>query len=1140
MMKRFLSLALIFVFVFILSACQNNSKNINIAEYNHDAFYRNDLLTVGADPSVIYINEGKDAGYYYMYATSNEMYGTGFLAYKSNDLINWECQGVALKSKGKYIENEDKTIISFGFSNYWAPEVIYDANSKLYYMFYSANRYDTAFNNGLYFFGDIAVSEDPAGPFVQYNEYYNQNLVLVDKTNNVYAYEPVFDFSKMSNNHPLYEINSDGYIKIIDLSPFIDPKTGNKYVYFCHDLSSALAISKSQIYVMALDDNWMPKYDEVYALTMPNRYTLDGDDNIELNEGKVNEAPFMVYRDGKYYLLYSANSYMQKTYSVRVAIADSPVGPFRKLTKEEGGYLLYADSYWTWSSGTGHCSVVNKDGQDYIVYHEHQDRTLGNSSRSIAVDEIAWTKNNDGLNVMVANGPSYAVLPKTSSKYMNIAKDATIEANKALNSTSLLNDGVVKYHDDLDFINECRFEDGSGTISLKFDDYKNVYGITIYNSCNYDYMFSKIENITLKTDKGDKKLGSLTYNWNDYYTEEGFVIPGGNFSIGFKQTKVNEIIIELKDIDFNYAISEIAVLGDNPNYIEVEDTKISNDFSIEVLNDDTVVFDGTVNKEEYNGQQIKFSDTNGVVLTMYSKMADNGLFVGFKSNDKNVYYNEDDSIFNNTSVELQLALGGTSKINANVLQLRYGVNGNIESWIGLQSAKTYGYMLAYVETTSKVKIYGDLNSSNCDGYDIEAYIPYSSLGLDHKPDSLICTPSFNTRKDKDASGRTTWTILVGSSLSDPTSWYRIDSDGQTVMTDGFNVSNNKIIQRGGSNQFYYFNDELLDAYYLNIDVKIGDILNNDLYPKFGVVNKSYNSLLGYYFDIANRHYNSAGRIYASTTEFMGTNWAWEDGSSKTFGLVNNISNLSINRSINIELIKYYDQYALLVDGKYVLGDVGIKGLEDGSIPGLFFFNNEADIIVNVYENEADVVKNYLETYIPNLVIDADLSDWDLDKTLINTEKDNSNGNQMTTYAFEDNKGIYVAYEVIHKYNPKVYMWNLDKDERGVWYYNTNVEFFINNEHFAATTFGDSGFMLKSMKTNEDMINGTYTTIFEGFIPKDCLMDKPYNIGFAFKTCDKDYENPDEIKDNDMKFNNDPWWFFSGHFPTDISKRWTIN
>ena len=60
-----------------------------------DVFYYNDLATVGADPDVLYISEGPDAGYYYMYITSDDLHGAGFLAYKSRDLVIWSCAGVA-------------------------------------------------------------------------------------------------------------------------------------------------------------------------------------------------------------------------------------------------------------------------------------------------------------------------------------------------------------------------------------------------------------------------------------------------------------------------------------------------------------------------------------------------------------------------------------------------------------------------------------------------------------------------------------------------------------------------------------------------------------------------------------------------------------------------------------------------------------------------------------------------------------------------------------------------------------------------------------------------------------------------------------------------------------------------------------
>lgn len=77
-----------------------------------ELFYENMLDTVGADPDVIYITEGEDAGYYYMYITSDEIDGSGFLAYKSKDLVNWTCSSVALKSGGEYDEATGYTMFT--------------------------------------------------------------------------------------------------------------------------------------------------------------------------------------------------------------------------------------------------------------------------------------------------------------------------------------------------------------------------------------------------------------------------------------------------------------------------------------------------------------------------------------------------------------------------------------------------------------------------------------------------------------------------------------------------------------------------------------------------------------------------------------------------------------------------------------------------------------------------------------------------------------------------------------------------------------------------------------------------------------------------------------------------------------------
>ena len=457
----------------LLSLSLRGEKDVAQVSQTNELFYQNELKTVGADPDVIYITEGEDAGYYYMYITSDELGGAGFLGYKSKDLVNWVCTGVALNPEGSYDESTGYTTISYAFSSYWAPEVIYDEETKLYYMFYTANRYDTSFESSLNFYGDIAVSESPAGPFVSYNQYLGKEPVVVDAEKKIVCYEPVFDFSKMSPDHPLYETQTNGYMKIIDLNPFEDPKTGKKYMYFCHDLGKAVSVSESNIYVVELNDDYTANYETVCRLTSPNQYTLDSEVSRELNEGSVNEAPYMMYNEesGLYYLLYSANSYNQKTYSVRMAVGETPTGPFKKLSQEEGGFLLYAESQWTWASGTGHCTVVNKNGQDYIVYHAHLDRVNGNSTRGIAMDELNWTTNDAGMLVPVVNGPTYSIMPLTTYQYENVASKAKVQAKGLVDDAdaACLNDKLIDCHN-VSYIKEAVFDGKASKITLDFEE----------------------------------------------------------------------------------------------------------------------------------------------------------------------------------------------------------------------------------------------------------------------------------------------------------------------------------------------------------------------------------------------------------------------------------------------------------------------------------------------------------------------------------------------------------------------------------------------------------------------------------------------------------------------------------------------
>ena len=56
-----------------------------------------------------------------------------------------------------------------------------------------------------------------------------------------------------------------------------------------------------------------------------------------------NEGPFLYKHNGKYYLTFSIGAYDESSYGVMQAVADSPLGDFRKLTDSENGMLLNND-----------------------------------------------------------------------------------------------------------------------------------------------------------------------------------------------------------------------------------------------------------------------------------------------------------------------------------------------------------------------------------------------------------------------------------------------------------------------------------------------------------------------------------------------------------------------------------------------------------------------------------------------------------------------------------------------------------------------------------------------------------------------------------------------------------------------------
>lgn len=97
------------------------------------------------------------------------------------------------------------------------------------------------------------------------------------------------------------------------------------------------------------------------------------------------EGPFMFIRDGRYYFMWSEGGWTGPNYSVAYAIADSPLGPFKRI-----GKILQQDP--AVATGAGHHSVIQLPGKDiyFIVYHRRPLGERDGNHRVVCIDRMEF------------------------------------------------------------------------------------------------------------------------------------------------------------------------------------------------------------------------------------------------------------------------------------------------------------------------------------------------------------------------------------------------------------------------------------------------------------------------------------------------------------------------------------------------------------------------------------------------------------------------------------------------------------------------------------------------------------------------------------------------------------------------------
>ena len=290
-----------------------------------------------ADPEILY---SRQTGKYYIYSTSDGYahWGGWYLtAYSSTDLKSWTPEGVVLDLRSPQV--------TWANGNAWAPaieEKLIDGKYK-YFLYYSGNAAD---NSGKQI--GVAIGDSPTGPFKDLG-------------------------------HPLVSQSPTGRGQQIDVDVFTDPASGKSYLYWGNGYMAGAE----------LNDDMVSIKDETLTVMTPQGGTL--------KTHAYREAPYVFFRHGVYYFLWSVDDTGSPNYHVAYGTSDSPLGPIQ-VAKSPIVLIQNADKE---VYGPAHNAVIRKPCTDewYIVYHRINKHFLDKDKgpgyhREVCIDRMEF--NNDG------------------------------------------------------------------------------------------------------------------------------------------------------------------------------------------------------------------------------------------------------------------------------------------------------------------------------------------------------------------------------------------------------------------------------------------------------------------------------------------------------------------------------------------------------------------------------------------------------------------------------------------------------------------------------------------------------------------------------------------------------------------------
>ena len=364
------------------------------------------------DPAVLRVEETPGDAWYYLLATSNDA-PDSFPVARSRDLREWSPAGFVFPRGAKPGWAADGE----GVGDYWAPEMHRVGGE--YRVYFAARERDTReLSIG------VATSASPAGPFATPAEPVLRGGVIDPHV----VVEPdgaAWLFWKEDSNGVwpglLHRLLHDHGRLIAELLPdAADRRTASLLATlwpWARTLEPMERFFVQQPLVEAVTDRFAAVRERLAALLAredaavrgavrgvldamrtpiwaqrlsPDGRGLEGERTLVLEndlewEAHLIEGIWVARHGGRHFLFYAGNDFSTARYGIGVAVADAPLGPYRKLPEP----LLRSTAEW-W--GPGHPSVAEgPDGEPWLFLHAFfPGRTGYNEFRALLAVPLAF------------------------------------------------------------------------------------------------------------------------------------------------------------------------------------------------------------------------------------------------------------------------------------------------------------------------------------------------------------------------------------------------------------------------------------------------------------------------------------------------------------------------------------------------------------------------------------------------------------------------------------------------------------------------------------------------------------------------------------------------------------------------------